>query len=444
MDDADFATFARSFGYRSGTIPKGAQSGRAHLARDQRGAGRGAPGFGTCRGVYGRRAARCGRARAAAGSAARRARSAAESCATTPSTCSRTTRATARRFALAAAAEVSAGDGPAVARGAAGAVGGAHAERLLLRASASACRTTGSRSRSAPVSSSPRGCRTIRAFDDRTDRRADRLGGRRTRRDHRDLLRPAQRGARLSRPARRDRRSAARASLEFGTIEVYDAKTLQAGNDALARRMPARVVRVQAIGKVEQDKLRAEEIVARFLLGVRERNVRVVYLRPFTHPWGKRSIEAANVAIVARIANGLRANHFQIGRPVGITRMAFSPYEIAVVSLAVPAIVLLILSRARLREPGVAAGTGARRSRRRRRRLRRCTTICSCVRRSGFAAGVAFPTRGAAGDRRGRFAVTIRASFGPSPSRTPTCAGSLRCSSRRSSRSAARWSSSVS
>jgi len=131
--------------------------------------------------------------------------------------------------------------------------------------------------------------------------------------------------------------------LEFGTIEVYDPKTLQAGNDALARRMAARVVRVQAIGKTEQDKLRADEIIARFLLGARERNVRVVYLRPFTHPWNGLSPEAANVAIVARIADGIRASGLRIGRPVGITRMAFPSWEIAIVSLAAPAIILLIL-----------------------------------------------------------------------------------------------------
>jgi hypothetical protein len=179
--------------------------------------------------------------------------------------------------------------------------------------------------------------------------------------------------------------------LEFGTIEIYDPKTLQAGNDQLARRMPARVVRVQAIGKVEQDKLHAEEIVARFLLGVRERNVRVVYVRPFTHPWGNRSIEAANVAIVARIASGIRASHLRIGPPVGITRMAFSPFELAVVSLAVPAIVLLILdvlgfeSRRLLLVlvlgdlAVVAAGFA----------LHHDLLVRQAV---GFAAGVAFPT----------------------------------------------------
>jgi hypothetical protein len=131
--------------------------------------------------------------------------------------------------------------------------------------------------------------------------------------------------------------------LTFGTIEVYDQRTLQAGNDQLARRLAAYTVRVQAIGKIEQDKLRAEDIVARFLLGVRERNVRVVYLRPFTHPWKGRSVEDANVAIVAAIADGIRASGLRIGRPAGFTRMTFSPWEIAIVSLAAPAIVLLIL-----------------------------------------------------------------------------------------------------
>ena len=132
--------------------------------------------------------------------------------------------------------------------------------------------------------------------------------------------------------------------LNFGTIEVYDARTQQSGNDELGRRLPARVVRVQAIGKIEQDKLRAEEIIARFLLGVRERNVRVVYLRPLAHPWGGRSLEASNVAMVARISEGIRRSGLQIGVPVGFTRMAFQPQEIAVISLAVPAVVLLVLA----------------------------------------------------------------------------------------------------
>ncbi len=68
--------------------------------------------------------------------------------------------------------------------------------------------------------------------------------------------------------------------------------------------MPERLVRVQAIAKPEADKLTPEEIIARYLLGVNERNIRVVYLRPYYHSWNGRSIEATNVEIVRRIAAG--------------------------------------------------------------------------------------------------------------------------------------------
>ncbi len=81
-----------------------------------------------------------------------------------------------------------------------------------------------------------------------------------------------------------------RDKLAFGTIETYDVKQTQAGNDTLAKDLPDHTVRVQAIAKPEQDKLRPEEIVQRYDLGVRERNVRVVYVRPFGHQWNGRSI----------------------------------------------------------------------------------------------------------------------------------------------------------
>ena len=55
---------------------------------------------------------------------------------------------------------------------------------------------------------------------------------------------------------------------------------MQKGNDTLAKLIPGRTVRVQAIAKTELDKLRLDEVVDRYVLGVRERNVRVVYLRP--------------------------------------------------------------------------------------------------------------------------------------------------------------------
>jgi hypothetical protein len=133
------------------------------------------------------------------------------------------------------------------------------------------------------------------------------------------------------------------AHLNFGTVETYDPKQEQLGNAELARRLPERLVRVQAIAKPEADKLTPEEVIARYLLGVNERNIRVVYLRPYYHQWNGRSIEATNVEIVRRIAQGILADHKRIASASPFALFAISPALIALASLAVPAIVLLVL-----------------------------------------------------------------------------------------------------
>lgn len=135
-----------------------------------------------------------------------------------------------------------------------------------------------------------------------------------------------------------------RDNLDFGTIETYDVKQNQAGSDSLARDLPEHTVRVQAIAKLEADKLRPEEIVQRYDLGVRERNVRVVYLRPYAHQWAGRSIEKTNVELVRRIAAGVRAAGLRVGIASPFEQFITRPWEIALASLAVPAILLLLLA----------------------------------------------------------------------------------------------------
>jgi hypothetical protein len=131
--------------------------------------------------------------------------------------------------------------------------------------------------------------------------------------------------------------------LDFGTIETYDPKQDQFGNEGLARELPNNTVRVEAISKLEEDKLRPEEIVGRYLLGVRERNVRVVYLRPFAHSWDGRSIEMTNVELVRQIARGIRASGMRLGAASPFDTFTTRWWEVALASLAVPAGVLLLL-----------------------------------------------------------------------------------------------------
>lgn len=141
--------------------------------------------------------------------------------------------------------------------------------------------------------------------------------------------------------------------INFGSIEVYDRIQLQKGNDGLAQRAIERTTRVQAISKLELDKLDFETVVARYLLGVRERNVRVVYLRPFLHQQNNLSLEMTNVELIKRIADGLRARGYKLGRATPVPLFTIHPLIVALVSLAVPAVFLLLLEAFGIRRPRV-------------------------------------------------------------------------------------------
>jgi Family of unknown function (DUF5693) len=130
----------------------------------------------------------------------------------------------------------------------------------------------------------------------------------------------------------------------FGSIETYDPSQVQKGNDTLARLIPGRTVRVQAIAKTELDKLKLDEVIERYVLGVRERNVRVVYLRPWGHQDGNLSIEATNVEMVTAIADELRSDGFRLGRATPIPEYhGNNRVLVGLAALAVPSIFVLLL-----------------------------------------------------------------------------------------------------
>ena len=145
-----------------------------------------------------------------------------------------------------------------------------------------------------------------------------------------------------------------RTGINFGSIETYDKTQVQKGNDGLATLAIDKTVRVQAISKTELDKLDFETVIARYLLGVRERNVRVVYLRPFLHAQDNLSLEATNVAMVSRIADGLKARGFKLGRATPLPKFDVNPFFIALASLAVPAILLLLFEAFGIRRAPIA------------------------------------------------------------------------------------------
>jgi len=115
-------------------------------------------------------------------------------------------------------------------------------------------------------------------------------------------------------------------TLMFGDVESYTEDQIQKGSITLARKIVNQTVRVEAISKVELDKLDLDVVIARYLLGVRERNIRVIYLRPFPHvvqrtlPDGTtvtESAEATNLEMLRRLRDALEQNGFRTGHAYG-------------------------------------------------------------------------------------------------------------------------------
>ena len=140
-----------------------------------------------------------------------------------------------------------------------------------------------------------------------------------------------------------------RTHINYGSIETYEKTQIQKGDEELAQHTIGQTVRVEAISKVEQDKLDFETIVARYLLGARERNVRVLYIRPLLHQDGTRSLEATNIELIQRLSEGLAARSMHLGRATPIAAFSIGAKRhvhaliIGLVTLAVPALFLLLL-----------------------------------------------------------------------------------------------------
>ena len=133
-------------------------------------------------------------------------------------------------------------------------------------------------------------------------------------------------------------------AINFGAIETYDESQIQKGSDGLAKLIPGHTVRVQAIARTELDKIKVDEAVGRYVLGVRERNVRVVYLRSWTHAEGGKTIEQTNIDMVKQIADELKGHSFRLGRATPIPLYhGNNAVLVGIASLAVPSIFVLLL-----------------------------------------------------------------------------------------------------
>jgi hypothetical protein len=115
------------------------------------------------------------------------------------------------------------------------------------------------------------------------------------------------------------------AHVNFGDVEAYSDDQIQKGTQTLGTEIPNQTVRVQAIAQPLLQKMALDDVVGTYILGVRERNIRVIYLRTFPHviqaasPGAQTTLSAeqTNLAMLRELRDRLEANGFHEGRADG-------------------------------------------------------------------------------------------------------------------------------
>lgn len=99
----------------------------------------------------------------------------------------------------------------------------------------------------------------------------------------------------------------------YGRVEVLTPTRRMRGEEAMTMAMRPRVVRVISIPPEELERLPVEDAVDRFVRGVRERNLRGVYVRPYLQTPGGVDAVAFNLDYLGRLTRAVRSAGFELG-----------------------------------------------------------------------------------------------------------------------------------
>jgi len=129
----------------------------------------------------------------------------------------------------------------------------------------------------------------------------------------------------------------------LGLVEVPDVRFIQKGSRYLGLRLAGRAVRVQSIGPLQLAKLDSNDVVEKFMLGIRERNIRVAYLRPLAVAEEGKDLLQTNMELVSRLENSLKKQRFVLGRATPLGDFGPHPFSLLILSLGAGALLLLLL-----------------------------------------------------------------------------------------------------
>ncbi|MCD4785810.1 MAG: DUF5693 family protein [Candidatus Eremiobacteraeota bacterium] len=133
--------------------------------------------------------------------------------------------------------------------------------------------------------------------------------------------------------------------LSFGDIEAPNIRAKQKGATYIAQRMIDRVVRVQSISPLYLAKMKPENAIDIFRLGVRERNIRLLYLRPYPTGIDGKSVLETNAIYFTNLKKEIEKYGFKTGKASRFPDRKPSMLLVIFISLGTAGLFLLFLEQ---------------------------------------------------------------------------------------------------
>lgn len=127
-------------------------------------------------------------------------------------------------------------------------------------------------------------------------------------------------------------------ALTYGILEAPNVKAAQKGMQTLSEKLPEQAIRAMAVPPVQQVRLTIDGMAEKYALGVRERNIRLIYLRPHTIFKDDKDIIQTNYDYIVAVAQAIKDAGFEIG-----TAEPFKPYMPNTLQLLILGVVPLLL-----------------------------------------------------------------------------------------------------
>lgn len=123
------------------------------------------------------------------------------------------------------------------------------------------------------------------------------------------------------------------ADFSYGQIETFTARRRQRGDLELARSVRPQVLRVFSLTPEELAVLAPEDARDKYVLAARERNVRILYVRPFLlTPAGEDQIQA-NLDYVGSIRDALERAGYRMGKAIPLPNVGIPPALVMIMAL---------------------------------------------------------------------------------------------------------------